>query len=57
MISLLHLVCTEVFRLDLVAQIYFKIIGWIFFLCDNLGLIGRLCFEEESHLNFLERNL
>ena len=57
MISLLHLVCTKVFHLDLVAQIYFKFIGCTFSLCDKLGWIRELCFEGGSHLNILERNL
>jgi hypothetical protein len=57
MISLLHLVSTKVFHLDLVVQIYFEIIGCIFSLDDKPGWIIELCFEAGFHLNFLERSL
>jgi hypothetical protein len=57
MISLLHLVHTKLYRFILVAQIYFKFIGSIFFLRDKLELIEGLCFKGGSHLDFLERSL
>ena len=56
-ISRFNLVRIMAYRFDLVAQICFNIIGCFSFLSGKLELIKGLCFEGESHLDFLERSL